>query len=340
MLYPNSWYPLCTTGEVKKGEVISREAFGFRLAIFRTVGNQLGLLESRCSHIGADLSRGHVDNDCLVCPLHNWSFNVQGECVHIPCTDKIPPKAGQRSLVCMEHYGVVYAYLGAKPKFPLPKFPDLNKYVISGVTTIDFDASYEMAVANSFDEQHLSTVHRRNVIGEQKISSSSDYNFSIEYRADITPHTIYDKILHMMGIKQNHMLLDCWGGNIMLFSHLGTRNLMIISLLPVGKVRTRAYITTVTTSGQGLVSSITDWLRVRLMHAFTMMFVSQDVKALQGMDFKIDNMLPVHDTTMLKWYQHWLKLPRKPAWGADQTSSTQLVSHGTKKSQVSSISST
>lgn len=326
MQYPNSWYPLCSASSLKPGEVISIKALGNKLAVFRTNDNQLGALESRCSHIGADLSRGYVDKDCLVCPLHKWAFNIKGECVNIPCSDKIPPKAGQYSLVCEERYGVIYAFFGDSPVFQLPEFHELNAFVISNVTTIDFNSSYEMAVANSFDEQHLSTVHRRNVIGDQKLKSSSQHHFSVEYRADITPYTKYDKFLYLLGVRQNHMLLDCWGGNIMLFTHLGTRNLMIISLLPIGETNTRAFITTVTARGKHVSSRVTDWLRVRLMHSFTMMFVSQDVQALQGMDFKIDNMLPVHDATMLKWYQHWLKLPREPTW--TQQGTVNLTSRG------------
>lgn len=287
------------------------QAFGKRLAVFRTRQNKLGVMDACCCHIGADLSRGEVKGEYLVCALHHWAFDTSGVCQRIPCQQEIPARTKQLALPCKEHYGVIYAFLGDKADFDLPYFQETTDYIASHTRILSFDSSYEMAGANSFDEQHLAAVHKRIVIGRQKITSRNERHFAIEYRAEVTPYTLYDKSLHLIGKKQVHMALESWGGNLLLFRHLGTPNQMIISLLPINDRQSQAFITTVLPRGNNKYLLPMKWLGVRLLNVFTMMFVKQDVKALQGIDFKFRNMLPEADNTMIKWYQHWRKLPRE-----------------------------
>ncbi len=327
--FPRSWYPLCRSTDLKRGQIIARHAFGHKLAVFRTQQNQLGAVDSRCCHIGADLSRGFIDDDFLVCPLHNWAYDVQGKCQRIPCgrsQEEIPVRAKQPALYCQEHYGVVYGFLGDSPDFPLPYFPDTENYIASNVRIIEFDAPYEMAGANSFDEQHLAAVHRRQVIGEQQITSLSPNHFAIEYRANVAPHTLYDKFLHLIGKSRVHMALDCWGGNLLLFKHIGTANQMIISLLPVNATQSRAFITTVLAKRGNRLLRPFQWSAVRLLNIFTMLFVKQDVKALQDIDFAFTTMLPEADNTMIKWYQYWKRLPRNTLTGSNSTTVKSVTS--------------
>lgn len=310
MSYPKSWYPLCRISDLPVGKVIEVNAFGKKLAVFRTKNNQLGAIHARCCHIGADLSRGFVDQELLVCPLHNWAFDVKGQCKNIPCQKEIPVNAIQAAIPCKEHYGIVFAFLGDKANFDLPYFQDTDNYIASHARIVEIDSPYEMAGANSFDEQHLEAVHRRKVIGRQQITSTCSNHFAIEYRAEVTPHTLYDKMLHMIGKKQVNMALDCWGGNLLLFKHLGTANQMMISLLPIDENKSRAFITTVLPRGKNKLLIPFKWFAVRVLNIFTMMFVKQDVVALQGIDFKFTTMLPEADNTMIKWYQYWKSLPR------------------------------
>ncbi len=310
MEYPTSWYPLCRSSELRRGKVLAVEALGSKLALFRTRQGAIGAVKAQCCHIGADLSRGWVTEERLVCPLHLWEFGTDGRCHTIPCQDEVPERLRQDALHCEERYGVVYGYLGGEVAFPLPAYEGIERGVFSPPRTLDFDAPYEMASANSFDEQHLATVHRRRVINGQTISSSAPAHFAIEYQARVTPHTLYDKTLHLIGKQQVHMRLDCWGGNLLLFSHIGTQNRMIISLLPLSENRSRAFINTVLPEPKNALLRPAQRLAALLLNRFTMMFVQQDVRALQGIDFKFINVLPGADDTMVKWYQYWKKLPR------------------------------
>jgi len=290
--------------------VIKVKALGQKLAVFRTEQGTPAAVKSQCCHIGADLSNGRVEGERLICPLHMWAFDKHGSCRDIPCQKNVPKRVQQEAFECCECYGVIYAYFGEKADFTLPYNKDMEQSIASRTLVIDFDAPYEMAGANSFDEQHLACVHRREVINGQTIMSDSAEHFAIEYRAKVTPHTIYDKILHLIGKKEVHMRLDCWGGNLLLFSHIGTANKMIISLLPVSEDHSRAFICTLLPRSPHKLLQPFQHIAAFLLNRFTMMFVQQDVKALQGIDFKFINVLPEADATMIKWYQYWKQLPR------------------------------
>lgn len=310
MEIPKSWYPLCRSRELKCGKVIPVEAMGFKLAVFRTQSGQPGAVKAQCCHIGADLSNGWVEQERLVCPLHMWAFDTRGQCRNIPCQETIPKKIRQDALQCCERFGVVFGYLGDQNEPAPPCYDGVEAGISSAPRFIDFDAPYEMAGANSFDEQHLATVHRREVIDGQKIISDSPQHFAIEYRARVTPHTFYDKFLYLIGKKVVHMRLDCWGGNLLLFTHVGTPNRMIISLLPIRENQTRAFINTVVPHSDNKLLWPLQHLTAYLLNRFTMMFVQQDVKALRGIDFKLINVLAEADTTLVKWYRYWKHLPR------------------------------
>eukprot|EP00484_Ammonia_sp_Unknown_P005077 CAMPEP_0197073800 /NCGR_PEP_ID=MMETSP1384-20130603/210790_1 /TAXON_ID=29189 /ORGANISM="Ammonia sp." /LENGTH=454 /DNA_ID=CAMNT_0042512641 /DNA_START=206 /DNA_END=1568 /DNA_ORIENTATION=- len=84
--YPSGWYPLCWSHEVKRGEVIQRNALGKFYAIFRGENNgEIGILDAFCPHLGSNLTvGGKVCGDTLQCPFHRWRFDQHGKCTEIP----------------------------------------------------------------------------------------------------------------------------------------------------------------------------------------------------------------------------------------------------------------
>ena len=54
-----------------------------RIAVFRTVDDEVYALEDKCPHKSGPLSQGILHDGCVTCPLHNWvislkSGNAQG----------------------------------------------------------------------------------------------------------------------------------------------------------------------------------------------------------------------------------------------------------------------
>lgn len=49
--------------------------------------------ENRCPHENGPVGEGEVENGCIICPWHGWSFNLKsGQCENVPGEEikKIP----------------------------------------------------------------------------------------------------------------------------------------------------------------------------------------------------------------------------------------------------------
>ena len=53
-----------------------------RLAVFQVREGEFRLCEDRCPHMEAPLSKGRLEGDAIVCPLHFWKFDLaSGACL-------------------------------------------------------------------------------------------------------------------------------------------------------------------------------------------------------------------------------------------------------------------
>ena len=57
---------------------------GETLVLFRDKSGRVGLLEDRCSHRGASLCYGRVEERGISCPYHGWLYDTKGNCVETP----------------------------------------------------------------------------------------------------------------------------------------------------------------------------------------------------------------------------------------------------------------
>jgi nitrite reductase (NADH) small subunit/3-phenylpropionate/trans-cinnamate dioxygenase ferredoxin subunit len=54
---------------------------GYKIAIY-CVQDQYYAIEDICPHMGAFISNGYQEENLVICPWHNWEFDVRtGECV-------------------------------------------------------------------------------------------------------------------------------------------------------------------------------------------------------------------------------------------------------------------
>jgi cholesterol 7-dehydrogenase len=82
--FPNGWYSLMNSDELKANEVKYVDYCGRDIVIFRGTNNKVYALEAYCSHMGANLGfGGKVKNkQCIQCPFHGWLFDGEsGYCV-------------------------------------------------------------------------------------------------------------------------------------------------------------------------------------------------------------------------------------------------------------------
>lgn len=108
-LFPNSWYKLCDSTQLKRGEVKEFKVLGLTLAAFR--GEESGrvtVLDAFCPHLGANMAvGGEVCGDHLKCPFHHWEFDGKGKVANVPYSTSVPPTARARKWPVRECYGMV-----------------------------------------------------------------------------------------------------------------------------------------------------------------------------------------------------------------------------------------
>jgi cholesterol 7-dehydrogenase len=82
--YPNGWFVIMESSELKKGETKYVDAHGESLSVFRGNNGKAYVMGAYCPHLGANLGvEGKVVHDsCIQCPFHAWTFDGEtGDCV-------------------------------------------------------------------------------------------------------------------------------------------------------------------------------------------------------------------------------------------------------------------
>ncbi len=308
--FPASWYPLCRSSELKPGQRIRRQAFGVPLAIFRTATGKVGAMHAQCAHMGANLARGRVVGERVQCPLHHWEFGQCGACERIPGVATIPARARQSALICEEHYGIIFAFLGGPPTFDFPLFENSDHDLYSRAFMMDFDTPYQVLAANSFDSQHFATVHNRTLLEQPSLASESPHHLCIRFRARVDGGHFHDRFLRRIGVDTVDLSAHCWGGNTILAYNARTDARILFTILPITAGRTRVFILNVMAK-----RTAPSWPRpmrrmaLAAMHVLTIAFLKADVAVMRDLQFKLGVLLPDADGCFIEWIKYWKSLP-------------------------------
>lgn len=160
------WQPAALTEELPPGGApVSVRLLGEDLVAFRDDQGRPGLLGLHCSHRGADLSYGRVEDGGLRCIYHGWLYDIHGKCLDQPGE----PGGGEHrgsirhpAYPCVEKAGVVFAYLGPGQPPLLPNYEFLSvppDHVYS--TKLFNDSNYLQGNEGNIDPVHLSFLHRK-----------------------------------------------------------------------------------------------------------------------------------------------------------------------------------
>ncbi|WP_322780086.1 Rieske 2Fe-2S domain-containing protein [Frankia sp. Cas4] len=116
--YPVGWYFARFGEDLKAGQVVPVEFMSRQFALFRNRTGTVGMIDSQCCHMGADLGRcGWVSGDRLACGYHAWEFETDGRCAAIPRVPaaSIPRRARQHAVPVIERAGNIYFWYGPEP---------------------------------------------------------------------------------------------------------------------------------------------------------------------------------------------------------------------------------
>ncbi len=123
--------------------------------------------EERCPHLGAALSHGTVDGDCIVCPFHGLHFDGTGACRQAPSLGSkrpIPDVMHLRTHELFEEHGLIWLWWGeTAPARKPPFFAGMETGWSHHTIAVDWPVHYTRAIENQLDVAHLAFVHRTTI---------------------------------------------------------------------------------------------------------------------------------------------------------------------------------
>ncbi|MGZ0218642.1 MAG: Rieske 2Fe-2S domain-containing protein [Acidimicrobiales bacterium] len=158
----NCWYAVATTDAIGSG--LTRVELRDRAyAIWRTPDGRITAVHDRCSHREARLSNGSVEDGCLRCPYHGWSFGDEGRCVDVPSSGPgaaVPPGAHLTALPIDERYGLVWLCPG-DPVNPVPAIGVDDDPAFTRLNTAmqTWDCAATRMIDNMLDVAHFPYTH-------------------------------------------------------------------------------------------------------------------------------------------------------------------------------------
>src|SRR5438309_385106 len=113
------WHPVAIAPDLSdENPVKFVRILGEDLVLFQSKKGELGLLEDRCSHRGASLSYGRVEERGIACPYHGWLHDIQGNCLETPAQpaqNNFCRTEKHKAYPVQKLAGLYWAYLGPQP---------------------------------------------------------------------------------------------------------------------------------------------------------------------------------------------------------------------------------
>ena len=163
MFIRNCWYVAAWSHELSETGMIARTIISEPLVLFRNSRGEVVVLEDRCCHRQAPLSRGRREGDDLRCMYHGLKFDCTGRCIEIPGQETIPAKARVRRYASVDRHSWVWVWMGdaeaadASLVPPAVGLEDPAWSLMSG--NIDYNANHMLIHDNLCDFSHIAYVH-------------------------------------------------------------------------------------------------------------------------------------------------------------------------------------
>ncbi|WP_392532297.1 Rieske 2Fe-2S domain-containing protein [Nostoc sp. C117] len=166
--FPNGWFVVALSKDIPPGKIRALRYFGKDFILFRTKNGTPHILNAHCPHLGAHLGYGgRVEGEAIQCPFHGWKFGGNGQCIDVPYTNKIPPKAQIPTWLVHEVNGLILMYHHTENIPPQWNIPNISEYTSGEWTELRFLHQWKVRTniaeygENSYDTAHFSFVHSK-----------------------------------------------------------------------------------------------------------------------------------------------------------------------------------
>lgn len=307
---PASWYFLGTVAELHRGPLSFSLPGGHTYVGYHTEDGRVAVLNGKCRHMNADLSRGCVIGDRIACPLHGWEYGPDGICRRIPSAPEIPAFARQGSFPVEIRGGHVFFFNRPKARFPLPFFEGVRPEDLRAARCFEFivDAPWYLVSANGFDVQHFACAHDRTLDGEVEVDSPDPFARRLKANFLVTGTSLQDHMVRRFSGSSVHMTVTNWGGNLVLVAakFRRTTSYGIVSFVPLEDGRTRLRDIVWVPRRKGFFgSNVLEPIDAEVRRMFIREFVRSDVDAAQGIRYNRQHMIGA-DRELVE-YLDWLR---------------------------------
>lgn len=124
------WHPVAIAQELTEEKPKLRvKILGEDLVLFRSANGNYGLVAEQCSHRGASLYYGFLEEESIRCPYHGWLYDSEGRCVEQPFEPQqslLKHTIRHSAYPIQELGGLLFTYMGPPDKQPLlPRWDSL-----------------------------------------------------------------------------------------------------------------------------------------------------------------------------------------------------------------------
>ena len=159
------WMPIVMAQELtEESPTKFVRLLGEDLVLFRDKSGRAGLIADHCSHRGASMLYGRVEERGIACAYHGWLYDTAGNCLETPAEpadSKFYLTVKQRAYPVQRLLGLYWAYLGPLPAPVIPKYDAwFSKEGHRRVTFRLLDCNWLQPMENSVDPAHLQILHQ------------------------------------------------------------------------------------------------------------------------------------------------------------------------------------
>jgi nitrite reductase/ring-hydroxylating ferredoxin subunit len=325
---PASWYLFDHVRSLRRGPQ-SRELLGRRLVAFRTESGRFAVLDAACAHMGADLGRGHVVGERILCPYHHWEYGPDGRAARIPTQRSVPPSACVAGYPCVERHGYLFFFNGPEPLFPLPFFFDCDpaEFAASRVRRFTLEGPWYFLPGNAFDGQHFESVHDRRLLAPPAIDEPAPFARRVQFHAEVTGDSVYDRLLRRFVGREVRVSITSFGGPYVLVTgeFRRAKSYILVANRPLDE-RTAASDVVVYAPRRGPRVLQPLWLPLMLAVRswFTRGFMNDDFDRLRGMRYEPERLVAA-DRDFARFLAWLCELPQTSVAAGPITSASRLA---------------
>ncbi len=180
------WHPVSLAREIDDEHPTKFvRILGEDLVIFRDKSGRLGMLADHCSHRGASLLYGRVEERGISCAYHGWLYDCEGNILETPPerNDAIMNSVKHTAYPVQIYLGMVWAYMGPLPAPPMTHYDTLFRKDGKRVWLVhpQLNANWFQAMENSMDPAHLQILHQEFIgRGRQPVSTTRGFTDDVE----------------------------------------------------------------------------------------------------------------------------------------------------------------